>query len=78
LQPVPWEKALRDNYVTQQVYIIMFLVLDSRAYREILLIDERPEIQLWHQQLANIIAIVMYEHGQSTPRYAAIAAGMLP
>ena len=71
-----WEKALRDNYVTQQVYIVMFLVLDSRAYREILLINERPQIQPWHEKLTNIIATVMYEHGQPTPRYAAIAAGI--
>jgi hypothetical protein len=70
-----WEKALRDSYVTQQVYIVMFLVLDAREYREILLIDERPEIQPWHENLADIIATVMHEHGQSTPRYGAIASG---
>jgi hypothetical protein len=63
-----WEKALRESYVSQQVYIIMFLVLDSRAYREILLIQERPQFQPWHQQLADIIATVMHEHGQPTPR----------
>jgi hypothetical protein len=70
-----WEKALRDSYVTQQVYIVMFLVLDSREYREILLIDERPEIQPWHESVADIVATVMHEHGQSTPRYGAIASG---
>ena len=64
-----WEKALRDSYVMQQVYIVMFLVLDSREYREILLIDEHPEIQPWHEGLADIVATVMHEHGQSTPRY---------
>ena len=64
-----WERALRESYIYQQVYILMFLVLDSRAYREILLIDERPQIQPWHQQLADLIATVMQEHGQSTPRY---------
>src|SRR5215813_9386817 len=40
-----WEQALRDSYVSQQVYIIMFLVLESRTYREILLVHERPRIQ---------------------------------
>jgi hypothetical protein len=70
-----WEKALRDSYVTQQVYIVMFLVLDSREYREILLIDECPVIQPWHERLADIVATVMHEHGQSTPRYAVIASG---
>jgi hypothetical protein len=67
------EKALRDSYVSQQVYIVMFLVLDSKAYREILLVDERPQVQPWHEQLANIVATVMHEHGQSTPRYAALS-----
>jgi len=64
-----WERALRESYIYQQVYILMFLVLDGRAYREILLIDERPRIQTWHQQLADLIATVMHEHGHSTPRY---------
>jgi hypothetical protein len=68
-----WEQALRDSYISQQVYIIMFLVLESRAYREILLVNERPRIQAWHQHLADIIATVMHEHGQSTPRYSALA-----
>jgi hypothetical protein len=31
-----WGKALRDGYMAQQVYLLMFLVLDCRAYREIL------------------------------------------
>ena len=68
-----WEKALRDSYIYQQVYILMFLVLDCRAYREILLIDERPRVQTWHQQLADLIATVMHEHGQSTPRSSTMA-----
>jgi hypothetical protein len=55
----------------------MFLVLDSRSFREILLIDERPQIKPWHGKLANIIAIVMHEHHQPTPRFAAISAGTL-
>jgi hypothetical protein len=64
-----WEQALRDGYISQHVYILMFLVLDSRAYREILLINECPRIQDWHQQLADLIATVMHEHGQTPPRY---------
>jgi hypothetical protein len=68
-----WEKALRDSYVAQHVYIIMFLVLDCRAYREILLIDERPRVQAWHAQLADLIATVMQEHGHATPRAVAVA-----
>ena len=68
-----WERALRDSYVSQHVYIVMFLVLDSPAYREKLLIDERPRVQAWHEQLADMIATVMQEHGQSTPRGVALA-----
>jgi hypothetical protein len=68
-----WEKALRDSYVSQHVYILMFLVLDSREYRAILLIDERPQIQAWHAQLADIIATVLQEHGHATPRAVALA-----
>jgi hypothetical protein len=73
-----WEQALRDSYISQQVYIIMFLVLESRAYRETLLVDERPRIQAWHQHLADIIATVMHEHGQSTPRSVALAQQSAP
>jgi hypothetical protein len=40
-----WERALRDSYISQHVYIVMFLVLDSPTYREKLLIDERPRVQ---------------------------------
>jgi hypothetical protein len=68
-----WEKALRDSYVSQHVYTIMFLVLDSREYHAILLIDERPRVQAWHAQLADIIAMVMQEHGHTTPRAVALA-----
>jgi hypothetical protein len=68
-----WEKALRDSYVSQHVYIIMFLVLDGRAYRERLLIDERPRVQPWHERLADMVATVMQEHGHATPRAAALA-----
>jgi hypothetical protein len=68
-----WEHALRDSYVSQHVYILMFLVLDCPAYREKLLIDERPRVQAWHEHLADIIATVMHEHGQSTPRFVALA-----
>lgn len=67
-----WEKALRDAYVYQHVYILMFLVLDRRAFREILLLDARPRVQPWHHTVADLIATVMHEHGQSTPRYAAM------
>ena len=68
-----WERALRDDYIAQQVYILMFLVLDGRAYREILLIDAHPRVQAWHQQLADIIATVMHQHGHTTPRYGTLA-----
>ena len=68
-----WDQALRDGYVSQHVYLLMFLVLDSRAYREILLIKDRPQIDPWHQQLADIIATVMQEHGHATPRAGALA-----
>jgi hypothetical protein len=68
-----WERALRDSYVSQHVYILMFLVLDCPAYREKLLIDERPRVQAWHEPLADLIATVMHEHGQSTPRFVALA-----
>ena len=68
-----WEQALRDGYITQQVYILMFLVLDSRTYREILLIDERPRVEGWHQQLADLIATVLHAHGHATPRYGQVA-----
>jgi len=68
-----WERALRDSYVSQDVYIVMFLVLESPAYREKRLIDERPRVQAWHEQLADMIATVMQEHGHSTPRFVAVA-----
>lgn len=68
-----WERALRDSYISQHVYILMFLVLDSPAYREKLFIDERPRVQVWHEQLADLIATVMHEHGHSTPRFVALA-----
>ena len=54
-----WEKALRDAYIVQHVYRIMFLVLDRPAFRERLLIDEHPRVEAWHQQLADLIATVM-------------------
>jgi len=37
-----WERALRDSYVSQHVYILMFLVLDCLAYRKRLLTDAPP------------------------------------
>ena len=64
-----WEKALRDAYIVQHVYRIMFLVLDRPAFRERLLIDEHPRVEAWHQQLADLIATVMQAHGQPTARY---------
>ena len=67
------EKALRESYVSQHVYILMFLVLDSPAYREHLLLDERPRVEAWHQQVADLIATVMHEHGHTTPRFVAMA-----
>jgi hypothetical protein len=68
-----WEQALRESYISQQVYILMFLVLESRAYRESLLVNERPRIQAWHEHVADIIATVMLEHGHPTPRAVAMA-----
>ena len=68
-----WEKALRDGYIAQHVYRLMFLVLDSRAFREKLLIDERPRVEAWHEQLADLIATVMQAHGHPTPRYESVA-----
>jgi hypothetical protein len=68
-----WERALRDSYVSQHVYIVMFLVLDGPAYREKRLIDKRPRVQAWHEPLADLIATVMHEHGHSTPRFVALA-----
>src|SRR5262249_46357220 len=70
-----WEQALRDGYIAQQVYILLFLVLDSRAYREILLLPRRPRIEAWHQQLADLIATVLHAHGQATPRYTTMRRG---
>ena len=68
-----WEKALRESYIAQHVYRLMFLVLDSRAFREKLLIDERPRVEAWHEQLADLIATVMQAHGHPTPRYESVA-----
>jgi len=68
-----WEKALRESYVSQHVYTLLFLVLDSPAYRERLLIDERPRLEPWHQELADLIATVLHAHGHATPRYATLA-----
>ncbi len=70
---IAWDQALRDGYVSQQVYLLLFLVLDSRTYREILLIKERPQVHAWHQQLADLIATVMQEHGHATPRSGTLA-----
>ncbi len=67
-----WEKALQDTYVFQHVYIIMFLILQNRAYRELLLIDEQPRVQAWHERLADLVATVMHEYGHSTPRFVAL------
>jgi hypothetical protein len=68
-----WEQALREGYIAQHVYILMFLVLDDPAYREQLLIDVHPRTEAWHQQLADLIATVMHEHGHATPRYTTLA-----
>jgi hypothetical protein len=68
-----WEKALRDGYIAQHVYRLMFLVMESRAFREKLLIDERPRVEAWHEQLADLIATVMQAHGHPTPRYESVA-----
>ena len=69
-----WERAMQDSYIYQHVYILMFLVLDSPAYRATLLVNKAPrKIQPWHEQLADLIALVMQEHGQATPRAGALA-----
>jgi hypothetical protein len=68
-----WEHALRDSYVSQHVYILMFLVLERPAFREKVLIDERPRVQAWHAHLADLIATVMQEHGHATPRFRPLA-----
>jgi hypothetical protein len=73
-----WDHALREGYVSQQVYILMFLVLDSRAFREILLIKERPRVEPWHQQVADLIATVMHEHGHATPHAGTVAQRSAP
>jgi hypothetical protein len=73
-----WEKALRESYIAQHVYRLMFLVLDSRAFREKLLINERPRVEAWHQQLADVIATVMQAHGHPTPRYESMARRAAP
>jgi len=73
-----WQKAMRESYVSQDVYILLFLVLDSPAYREQLLIDERPRVAAWHQTLADLIATVMHEHGQSTPRSVTLTRRSAP
>ena len=73
LATTAWEHALRDSYVSQHVYILMFLVLDSPAFREKLLMNERPRVQAWHEHVADLIATVMQEHGHPTPRARTLA-----
>src|SRR3989441_1578177 len=68
-----WARALHTSTIYQRVYLLMFLVLDCRAYREILLIDEHPRVQAWHQQLADLMATVMHQHGHATPRSRMLA-----
>jgi len=68
-----WARALHTSTIYQQVYILMFLVLDGRAYRDILLMDEHPRVQAWHQQLADLMATVMHQHGHATPRARTLA-----
>jgi len=78
LAATAWERALRDVYVSHDVYCVMFLVLDSRPFREILLINERPRLAAWHRQLAAIIATVMQAHGQATPSATTFAPPQAP
>jgi hypothetical protein len=73
-----WEKALRESYIAQHMYRLMFLVLESRAFREKLLIDERPRVEAWHEQLADLIATVMQAHGHPTPRAESMARRASP
>lgn len=69
-----WERARQDGYIYQDIYILMFLVLDSPRFRNTLLIDESPQdVQPWHEALADLLATVMQEHGHSTPRAVALA-----
>ena len=37
-----WERARQDSAIYQDIYIVMFLVLDSPSFRETLLINESP------------------------------------
>jgi hypothetical protein len=69
-----WERAMQDSYIYQHVYLLLFLVLDAPAYRATLLVQPAPrKVQPWHAQLADLIAQVMQEHGQGTPRAEALA-----
>jgi hypothetical protein len=68
-----WTRALHTSTIYQQVYILMFLVLDGRAHRESLLMDEHPRVQAWHQPLADLMATVMHQHGHATPRSRTLA-----
>ncbi len=69
-----WEKARQDSTIYQDIYLLMFLVLDSPSFRETLLIHEPPHpVQPWHEALADLIATVMQEHGHSTPRAVTLA-----
>jgi hypothetical protein len=68
-----WAHAMRDSYVLQHVYILMFLVLESPAVHAKLLLAERPRVQAWHAHVADLIATVMQEHAHATPRAVALA-----
>lgn len=69
-----WVRAIQDSYIYQHVYILIFLILDSPDFRVKLFINQSPrKIQPWHKELADLIATVMQEHGQATPRGNALA-----
>jgi transposase len=46
---------------------------DEQARQAQLSPEERPRVEAWHQQVADLIATVMHEHGHATPRYVAMA-----
>src|SRR5688572_28490373 len=74
-----WERARQDSAIYQDIYMLMFLVLDSPSFRETLLINESPHnMQPWHEALADLIATVMKDHEQSTPRAVALAQRRIP
>lgn len=57
-----WEQAKRDIYFLSDVSLVCALVLGPDDMRE----TYAREALAWHHEVAEIIAVVMGEHGQST------------